>query len=232
MIKFTGVSVCSFFLLLALFACQPEAIQDPVLSQKTLPTKLPALISSPKPTNTHVIPTATFQIITPLLTATPIASVDIEEDLDHLVRHLYTWWSSCIGYNFAKETSGNTVLGDLEFVEVNLEPDAQKYWVSEIADNVDESRRAFVLCDPAFCQDKIYFVENGTKKVYEISWEARMPWRSIDTITWIDNDILAFHQSISPERSQVVVIDVSEEKYLYYALIFPDYFCSTATSTP
>ena len=56
------------------------------------------------------------------------------------------------------------------FIEVNILPDQNSYWVSEIADNIDKSRQAFVACKPEFCQEKLYVKDNETERVYEIDW--------------------------------------------------------------
>jgi hypothetical protein len=59
-----------------------------------------------------------------------------------------------------------------------------------------------------------------------------MPWRPIQWVTWINNDTLAFFQSSNPEQGQIIVINVDKREYLYAAIVFPDYACTTPTPTP
>lgn len=231
--KLFGISICSV-LLSTLLACQAWSTQTPTVINDALPTKLSVstLTPSPKPTNTFTVPTATYKIMTPVITATPFSeTIEIEDDIERLVRRLYTWWSPCIGYNYAKESS-EMPSWELEFIDVDIQPDPQLYWVGEVADNLDGSRQAFVACSPDLCQPKIYVADNETEKVYEINWGARQPHRPISQVVWLNRSVLAFYQSVNPERAQISVVDFDEKEYLYGALIFPDYFCSTSTPTP
>jgi len=218
---------------LALVACQPLSTPTPVFFSESLPVETPISPPSTVSANTSVGPTATAILITPEVTATPIYEfIGSKDDLERLVRNLYTWWSPCIGQNFAEISPETPLSYSIEFVEVAVQPNPQEYWISEIADNIDKSLQAFVACDPEFCQDKIYVLDIETKKVYEIKWETQFPWRPIESVIWINENILAFYQSINPQRAQIVVVDIDERKYLYHAFVFPDYFCSTITPTP
>jgi hypothetical protein len=153
---------------LMILACKPIVAQSPVATQTFSLTSTPTPTPIPKSSNTlTATPAATFYI-TPRVTATPVTeTINTEDDLDKIVRRIYSWWSPCIGYNFAKESSEDSIfIGELTFLEVSIEPHTDKYWVSEIADNFDKSRQAFVLCEQTFCQDKIYFKDNDTQKIY------------------------------------------------------------------
>ena len=120
----------------------------------------------------------------------------------------------------------------LEFLDVDIQPDSNVYWISEIADNVDKSRQAFVACEPELCQDKIYVKDFESNNVFEINWEWRMPWRPIQWITWVNDDILVFFQSSNPWFGQIIAVDFIERNNLFAAVVYPDYYCSTPTPTP
>jgi len=198
-----------------------------VACQSTSPFALPS--KTPEPTLT-VSPTAT-QIFIPKVTATPVtASIGTDDELYLLLKKIYPM-CPCVGMNYANTSSENAP-SELEFIEANIEPDPNHYWVSEIADNISKSHQAFVACDPGFCQDKIYMADNNTHKVYEINWGWRMPSRPIQWVTWINNDSLAFFQSSNSQQGQIIVVDVNKRKYLFAAIVFPDYFCITRTPTP
>jgi hypothetical protein len=182
------------------------------------------------PTTIVATPTATWWM-TPKVTATPIAAqLGTSDDLYHLLKKLYPE-CPCIGYNYANSSSPQAV-SKVEFIEVDIQPDSKLHWISEIADNIEKSLQAFVACEPELCQDKIYIKDEKTQKVYEVNWEWRVPWRPIQWVTWINNDTLAFFQSSNPEQGQIIVINVDKREYLYAAIVFPDYFCTTPTPTP
>ena len=219
-----SVVPCLVFLII-LGACQSTA--SVLLSTETLlpietatATLVPAVIDTPTPTATVMI--------TPMITATPIvARIDSIADLDHLIHEIYSY--PCIGFNFAEFPSADLQPSRLEFIDTNIQPDSKLYWVSEIADNVDHSRQAFVACDPTLCQDKIYVKVFNTTEEYEINWDARLPWRPIQDVTWINNNILAFFQSANPDHGLIVAVDVDRRKILYEAVVFPDYYCTPFT---
>ena len=212
-----------FILTLFVAACQSS-------KQFFIPTETPILTSTPFLFDTPT-PTTT-KLITPKITATPIlANINTDDDLKRLVKQIYPF--PCIGYNYAKAPlSDVNHASKLNFIEVDIHPDPKQYWVSEIADNIDGNRQAFVACKPEFCQEKIYVQDDKSQKVYEIDWEARMPWRPIQWVTWINNDTLAFLQSANPDHASIVVINFENKEVLYQAAIYPDYACTTPTIAP
>ena len=227
MVKRIAIAVC-LILIPILAACRSSiqisgSIETPFLLETT------SLTYTPVPSDTP-IPTVTF-LITPKITATPInASIETDDDLNQLIEQLYPM--PCIGFNFAKSTKTDVLhASKLNLIEVDLQPDSKQYWVSEVADNVDQSRRAFVACKPELCQDKIYVQNRKTGIVYEIDWDHRMPWRPIQWITWINNDTLSFLQSSNPDHALIIAINFDKSEVLYEAIVFPDYYCVTSTPT-
>lgn len=153
--------------------------------------------------------------------------------MKRLVKQFYTWWSPCIGYNFATSSSEMSPPRNIEFIEVNIQSDPYMQFILEIADNHDKSYQAFTACENMEnCHPKIFVKDIAREKIYEVNWEARIPWRPIDSVIWFSDDVFGFYQSVNPERAQVIVIDFEKRSYVFDALIFPDYFCSTSTPTP
>lgn len=166
-----------------------------------------------------------------MITATPIKQEFASDgELKTLMHQIYPY--PCMSYNYANEPlSAVNHASTLAFIEADVQPDPQKYWVSEVADNVDGTRTAFVACSPEFCQEKIYVQDNSTKKVFEVDWDARMPWRPIQWITWVNNDTLVFLQSANPDHAMVLAVDFEKREVLFQAVVFPDYACQTVTPT-
>jgi hypothetical protein len=213
----------SCFILFTLFlsGCKAASQLPATPASTPIPSAVPTIVPTSVPTPT-LTPTV---LITPKITATPIvAMINTDDDLKRLVKQIYPM--PCIAYNFAKAPlSDVNHASKLNFIEVNIQPDPKHYWVSEIADNADGSCQAFVACRPEFCQDKIYVQDDETRKVYEIDWEARMPWRPIQWVTWINNDTFTFLQSSNPDQALMIVINFDKREVLYEAIIFPDNFC-------
>lgn len=165
--KNSAILVVWIFMGIILVACLPsEAV--PVRTQISLPTETRTPTSKSLITDT-LIPTA-IKLITPDITATPItAIVNSDDDMESLIRQIYPEFP-CIGYNYAKESSEKPP-PKLDFVEVDIQPDSKLHWISEIAENANNSRQAFVACEPELCQDKIYVKDFKSNKVFEINWE-------------------------------------------------------------
>jgi hypothetical protein len=212
------IIIAAWLIAVLIFTACQSSVQAPVPSS----TPLPAETSTSQPK----------AVITPKITATPIvAKINTDDDLEYLVEQLYS--IPCIGYNFAKAPQSDlNHASTLNFIEVDIQPDHNRYWVSEIADSADGSRQAFVACEPEFCQDKLYVSDEKTEKVYEIDWEARMPWRPIQWVTWINNDTLAFLQSSNPDHALLFAFNFEKKEVLYEAVVFPDYYCATLTPIP
>ncbi|MBN1451066.1 MAG: hypothetical protein JW963_08640 [Anaerolineales bacterium] len=218
------------WLIVTLFLAACQSLTQVSISTDTFLTGTPFHTSTSLLSDTP-LPTATV-LITPKITATPIlATINTDDDLIRLIEQIYLL--PCIGFNFAESPPPDVLhVSKLNFIEVDVQPDPNIYWISEIADNADGSRQAFVACEPEFCQDKLYIQDDKTEKVYEIDWESRMPWRPIQWVTWINNDILAFLQTSNPDHALLVAVNFDKREVLYEAVVFPDYYCATSTPTP
>ena len=149
-----------FSLSIFLTACQSSAqvlisTETPSITETLLFTTTPFL--SDTPTQTQTV------LIIPKITATPIIkSFNSDDDLKNLINQIYPF--PCIGYNYAKAPlSDVNHASELTFIEVDVQPDPNKYWVSEIADNADGSRQAFVATIDS--QRKTTLINIETKEV-------------------------------------------------------------------
>lgn len=166
-------------------------------------------------------PTARM-IHTPRITATPInEEIQTYDDLRYLLEKLYPM-TTCT-YNLlapgAEEMAGEH---NLEFIETGIKPDPTRIRISEIADNLDKNRQAFVA-------GELYVSDYTTEKTFEISWSGRMPNRIIERIIWINNDVLVFFQSTNPWIAQVVAIDFVKQDYIYHSIVYANSPCVTLT---
>lgn len=225
----------SFITTFFLIACQSSK-PVPVFSTQTLiPTATRPFTATPQPTFYTPVPLATFRILiqTPVITSTPIvAKISTAKDLNFVIQHqIYPY--PCFGDNFAKAplTDANHA-SKLNFVEVNVQLDSNKYLVEEIAENASGNQKAWVACNDAdHCEDKLYVQEYKSEKVYEITWEGQMLWRPIQRITWINNDILTLLQSANPDQFLVMAINFAKREVLYEGIIFPENACAISTPT-
>ena len=203
-------------------ACAPVNTAVP-----TTITTLPQTATSISPT-----PTATWWM-TPAITATPLNIVLAKDtEIRNVIMQLHP--TLCAGANLAIETPPPQDVPapyPLKFVEVNDPPDPNSYYFEEIADNSDNSRRAFIACKPEKCQDDVYVKDNQTDTVYKIGFGA-MSWRPIQWLTWINKDTLLFTQSSNPHYGLIVAINVDKQEYQYYGMASDEYQCVSSTPTP
>jgi hypothetical protein len=166
--------------------------------------------------------------ITPIVTATPVLSAPETSEVEGLMARMY--YEFCVGQNeVGLSTTWDS--SNLRLVESGMQPDSSKYWISEIADNVENTREAFVACKPESCQNQIYIKDNRLNKVYEIDWSRKTLGLPIQKMLWINNDILTFVQTSDSTHRQIIMIDVLRQKYLFSAVIYPKSNCPIATPT-
>ena len=197
--------------LLAVFivvACAPAAI--PVSTETALPTT----------TFTPVTPTPTpTWWVTPAVTATPLdLTLTTKGKIDSIIEQLHP--GICTGINLAALTPPPRDVPPppaLTLTEIEVSPNPESHYVSEIADNLDKSRQAFIACDPEKCVDVLYIKESKTGKVYEINFGI-MPWRPIQWLTWINKDALVVAQSSNPHYGLMAIIDFNKQEYVYYGM--------------
>jgi hypothetical protein len=197
---------------------------EPTVASTLEATRTPEVTSAFEPTLT---PT---WWVTPKITATPIASSPATaEELTTLLKQLYSITTPCYGSLLNIQSPQVEPVGTPEFIEVTIQ--LEKWWIEEIADNYTNNLRAFVACDPAFCQHKLLVKNLSSEEIYEINWNARMSWRPIDNLIWLGDNILAFEQSTGPYFWHIVALDVQARNFVHYSIASSQ--CPlTPTSTP
>jgi hypothetical protein len=216
------VLAISFSVFVILVACQSAPTGAPISTGTSAPTSTPFLASDTP------ISTATVWV-TPQITATPrYALVRTDDDLKQVADD----WAHrfCVGQNEVA-SSRDWDSSNLEFTEVDIQPDPNKYWVSEIADNLDNSLKAFVACTPDLCHNQIYVKDNKTGKVYEVDWKFRTTWRPIQQVQWVNYNTLIFFHDTNPTHGQVVAINFDKKEYIYSAVAYSKSNCPIATPT-
>ncbi len=217
-VKSITIAVC-FSMVVVLAACQSSSIT--LTQPSTITSTLPLVSDTP-------IPTA-IMWITPQITATPqYALIRTDDDLKQVADD----WAHrfCVGQNEVN-TLADWDSSNLKFIEVDIQPDPNKYWISEIADNLDNSLRAFVACKPDLCRNQIYVKDNKTGKVYEIDWKLKTTWRPIQQVQWINYDTFVFFQPADSTHGQAVAINFNKKEYIYSGIAYPKSNCPIATPT-
>ena len=201
------------FVAFIMVACTPAT--------KTISTSTATIMPSQTFTVIASTPTATWWL-TPQITATPMnLAINTDDEIIGMLQKIHP--HECFGQNETDPTS-------LKFNEINEMPDSSVYYVEEVADNINNSRRAIVACVPDKCVDFVYVKDNVTGNVYQIDWGGRMDWRPIQRLIWIDQDVLLFDQSANPHFGHIFVIDVAQKEFKYFGMSSDR--CLQSTPTP
>ncbi len=154
--------------------------------------------------------------ITPIVTATPFnLQSNTEDEITRIVEDLYKVDSNCkLDLLHATRPELSAYYSGIEFIESTVTPNEEIYWVDEMADNYAKDLRAFVACDPAFCQPKLYVQDIKIGTVQEINWTVWNPGRPISRIMWIGDDTLTFFHLTNPNSAEIGVVDIRKEKFL------------------
>src|SRR6266536_139778 len=112
------------------------------------------------------------------------------------------------------------ILPDVEFAETTLDKSVRK---ENLARSRDRRYEAFTSYHPDQSPNfRIYFVERGTGKVYEVRG-LPLPHRPFSDLAWVNNRTLAFDRWSQPHYGIHYVVNVREKK-LVRAAAFPDAF--------
>jgi hypothetical protein len=163
--------------------------------------------------------------ITPIVTATPFyLQSNTEGEITRIVEDLYTVDSNCKSdLLHVTQPELSVYYSGIEFIDSTVTPNEEIYWIDEIADNYAKDLRAFVACDPAFCQPKLYVQNIIIGTVQEINWTVWNPGRPISRIIWIGDNTLAFFHLTNPNSAEIGIVDIRKEKFL--SLWLADYPC-------
>lgn len=194
---------------------------------------IPSETVTPSQAFTPIPPTPTpTWWMTPEITATPLDLVlDTNTNIRDVIMQLHPDMMAGMNIAILTPPPRDVPPSPLEIIEVNDPPDPNSYYFEEIADNIDNSRRAFVACKPDKCVDNLYIRDNQTGRVYVIDFGA-MTWRPIIWLSWINKDTLIFGQSSSPHYARILAIDFPRKVYQYYGMACDQYQCPQSTPTP
>lgn len=114
-----------------------------------------------------------------------------------------------------------------EFEDIAPDSIASLTTVEEDAISPNGMFRAFVACEYDNCQPRL-FVENLTdsSQLFEVTFSMRMPWRPLDRLAWVDDNVLAFSQFSNPHYGFRYAIDVDQRKYLLTLVLVDECFKS------
>ena len=156
---------------------------------------------------------------TPVITATPLVPrTRTDEEVKTFVDQLYKIDPQC-RLDILNTTDIPLQKPILTFQKSDLSINTEKLWVSEIADNSSKTLRAFVACDPHFCQQKLFVEDQNSGVVQEIKWEGQTLSRPISRIAWIGDNLLSFSHSTNPDDAVIATVDTRKEKFLFYWLV-------------
>ena len=97
-----------------------------------------------------------------------------------------------------------------------------------LAENPDKVRQAFVFCVPSglkeitSCVSRVFVTDLGTDETYEISGEELYieAGRLINSLKWIDNDILTYERWTTPHVGHRYVVDIKKKKQTDAFILF------------
>jgi len=109
-----------------------------------------------------------------------------------------------------------------KFIETTVGPDLSRR-LNQVT-NPSQTFRAFTVCNPDLCHERI-FVENlSTGQTFEIWFSGYMAWRPITHIHWLDDDVLLFSHPSQPSYGFRYAVDVREQEFLLVILVTSECF--------
>jgi len=200
----------------------------PVSNTISVETMDPSMISLPTSTP---VPTALTPTIEWLRLPTPLnLSYSTNDEIILIIDELFPRF--CVKDNKNLLTVRPTPIessmqvSTLRFTEITALPDPESYYYYERADNVDNSRSAFVGCYPEDCS-KLYLDDHESGKYYEVKFGA-VTNRPIGHLQWINKDTVVVSQG-GHVWLKIVAINVDKQQFEYYGMT-PG--CREATRMP
>lgn len=154
---------------------------------------------------------------TPVITATPILDGMTEEDIQQFIYQYFKTRPDC-RLDILGSKADYIEKPTLTFLALSNPFPGDIYELWEIADSSSGMTRAYVACEKKLCQAKIILenLENGS--LSELDWSGRIPYRPISRVIWLGDDLLMFSHNTSPNDVIIAVVQVKEQKFLYYWL--------------
>ena len=95
---------------------------------------------------------------------------------------------------------------------------------SDYVTNTIGTYRAFTVCSPALCQERILIEDLDTEQVCEFGFSMRMKWRPISHLRWLDDNILLFDQWSQPRYGFEFAVDVQDQRLVLYVVVTDECF--------
>lgn len=114
-----------------------------------------------------------------------------------------------------------------DFIEVTseeIENLTMAGWEDVTSSNADF--RAFIACEFEKCQPRLFVEDLANTNIFEVTFSMRMTWRPLSSLTWIDDNILAFSQFSNPHYGFRFAVDISQRKHLLTLVIADECFIS------
>jgi hypothetical protein len=195
---------------------------------KTIPT--PTAMVTHSLTSTPILQTSTPTVEWVLL-ATPLnLSYSTNDEIISIIDELFP--GNCIRDRENLLTVNPTPIEpamqvrSLRFTQIASLPEPNPNYLNERADNIDNSRTAFVGCQPGDCS-KFYVKDNKLGKFYEIRFGAATD-RPLGYLHWINKDTVVVAQE-GHLWTLIVAINVDKQQFEYLGMT-PG--CPIATPTP
>lgn len=161
--------------------------------------------------------------ITPFVTATPFAFDSSKQNISEEIVNYYN--SICGSCDKIKTFDFSPYTSRLEFLEVSGDIDFDNTEVQWIADNIDNSYRAYILSE-YFCGKKItdcrknliYWEDSINQKSYRIEWNNQEIYL-YRSVFWIGKNILVIREAAFPGSFVVKGINVDIQEYVYSGLV-------------
>jgi hypothetical protein len=160
--------------------------------------------------------------LTPVITATPITQEANTRDVSQTMHDIFKENPACKSYD-----AMNAKQDILEFFDVNEQVGFDRLIIQEIADSAHNKFRAYIVTDPieqlsnceAGCFPERIYIKDFTKgEVRGINWNGYMPGRITYKLIWIEDNILAFQQTVNPYNYETIAVDINQQIIIYRSL--------------
>lgn len=178
---------------------------------------------------------APYPTRTPVITATPILSIEMENIASVIGDYYET--SRCV-VNLANPSLDkwlNQPADKPELTDFTNRLDFKNIIVEEIADSANQSYRAYIVAEPnpncgKNCfQSRVYVEDKSTNQIFRVDWGGYMSWRFIYGATWFGDSVLTFEQSLNPNRVEIVGVNMKTKDYVFHVAYTPKEKCPVET---
>jgi hypothetical protein len=162
-------------------------------------------------TDEHDSPQPPITVIAPTM---EVQSFDSNESLAEAMMKVFPVESS-VDYRIVGDKffpSGEVTFEFLEITSDSIATLTTSGWEDTTSPN--GIFRAFVACEDEQCQDRLFVEDLTNSQIFEVTFSARLPWRPISSVMWIDDYVLAFSQWSNPHYGFRYAIDINQKQPL------------------